>query len=151
MSRWYRTIQIPLLIASYAMYKGRYWLNSNPNATWRIPQSPINSHPPLTIVRTVLKESGAVDVLEVTSDSKVTFENHLSSVSSAASQRLSIFMKCLRLSILLMECALRDAFGVLSYPFRTDYCSAVWCLGAHTVQAVEHIGPCILWSVVPFF
>ena len=41
--------------------------------------------PPLTIVRTVLKESDDLVILEVTFDSKLTFENHLRFVSRAAS------------------------------------------------------------------
>ena len=41
--------------------------------------------PPLTIGRTVLKESDDVIILEVTFDSKMNFEKHLRSVSRAAS------------------------------------------------------------------
>ena len=44
----------------------------------------------------MLKESGDVDILGVTSDSKMTFEKHLRSVSRAASQRLGILGKYLR-------------------------------------------------------
>ena len=47
--------------------------------------------PPLTVGRTVLKESVDLDVLGVTFDLKMTFEKHLCSVSRAASQRLGIF------------------------------------------------------------
>ena len=47
----------------------------------------------LTIGRTVLKESGDLDILGVTFDSKMTLEKHLSSVSRAASQRLGILRK----------------------------------------------------------
>ena len=43
---------------------------------------------PLTIGRTVLKESDDLIILGVTFDSKLTFENHVRSVSRAASQRL---------------------------------------------------------------
>ena len=49
--------------------------------------------PPLTIGRTVLKESDDLDVLRVTVDSKMTFEKYLRSVSRAASQRLDILRK----------------------------------------------------------
>ena len=45
---------------------------------------------PLTIGRTVLKESDDLVILGVTFDSKMTFEKHLRSVSKAASQRLGI-------------------------------------------------------------
>ena len=43
--------------------------------------------PPLTIGRTVLKESDDVVIFGVTFDSKLTFEKHLVLVSRAASQR----------------------------------------------------------------
>ena len=49
--------------------------------------------PPLTIGGTVLKESDGLVILEVTFDSKMTFEKHLHSVSRAASQRLGILTK----------------------------------------------------------
>ena len=53
--------------------------------------------PPLTIGRTVLKESDGLVILGVTFDSKMTFEKHLCSVSRAASQRLGILRKSWRL------------------------------------------------------
>ena len=46
--------------------------------------------PPLTVGGTMLKEYVALDVLGVTFDSRLTFENHLRSVSRAASHRLGI-------------------------------------------------------------
>ena len=49
--------------------------------------------PPLTIGGTVLEESGDLVILGVTFDSKMTFEKHLHSVSSVASQRLGILRK----------------------------------------------------------
>ena len=52
--------------------------------------------PPLTIGRTVLKESDDLVILGVTFDSKMTFAKHLRSVSRAASQRLSILRKSWR-------------------------------------------------------
>ena len=52
------------------------------------PQSPA-----LTIGGTVLKESDDLVILGVTFDSKMTFEEHLRSVSSATSQRLGILRK----------------------------------------------------------
>ena len=45
---------------------------------------------PLTIDETVLKETDDLDILDVTFDSKMTFENQLRSVSTADSQRLGI-------------------------------------------------------------
>ena len=52
--------------------------------------------PPLTFKGTVLKESDDLVILEVTFDSKMTFEKHLRLVSRAASQRLGILMKSWR-------------------------------------------------------
>ena len=49
--------------------------------------------PPLTIGGTVLKESDNLVILGVTTDSKMTFEKHLRSISRAASQRLGILRK----------------------------------------------------------
>ena len=49
--------------------------------------------PPLTIGRTLLKESDDLVVLGVTFESKITFEKHLRSVSRAASQVLGILRK----------------------------------------------------------
>ena len=46
--------------------------------------------PPITIGRTVLKESDDLDILGVTIDSKMTFEKHRSSVFRAASQMIGI-------------------------------------------------------------
>ena len=46
--------------------------------------------PPLTVGGTVLKESVDLHILGVTLDSMMTFEQHLRSVSRAASQRLDI-------------------------------------------------------------
>ena len=52
------------------------------------PKSPL-----LTIGGTVLKESDDLVILGVTFDSKKTFENHLKSVSRAASKRLGNLRK----------------------------------------------------------
>ena len=49
--------------------------------------------PPLTIGSTVLKESDDLVILEVTFDSKLTFEKHLRLVCRAASQRFGIVRK----------------------------------------------------------
>ena len=51
--------------------------------------------PALTIGRTVLKESDDLVILGVTFSSKMTYEQHLRSVSRAASQRLGILRKSL--------------------------------------------------------
>ena len=85
--------------------------------------------PPLTIGRTVLKESDDLVILEVTFDSKTTFEKHLRSVSRAASQRLGILRKSCRVfhdRVLLARCFRGFVQPVL------EYCSAVWCSAADT-------------------
>ena len=51
--------------------------------------------PPVTIGRTVLKESDDLVILGVTFDSKITYEKLLRSVSRAASQRLDILEEVL--------------------------------------------------------
>ena len=65
-------------------------LNVSKTKTMIVSRSRTMHHksPPLTIDGTVLKESDDLDILGVTSDSKLTFEKHLHTVSRAASQRL---------------------------------------------------------------
>ena len=85
--------------------------------------------PPLTIGRTVLKESGDLVILGVTFHSKITFEKHLRSVSRAASQRLGILRNPWQLfhdRSLLGRCFRGFVLPVL------EYCSAVWCSAADT-------------------
>ena len=48
---------------------------------------------PLTLDRTVLKESADLIILGVTFDAKMTFEKNLHSVFRAAAQRLGIMRK----------------------------------------------------------
>ena len=84
---------------------------------------------PLTIGRTVLKESDDLVILGVTFDSKMTLEKHLRSVSRAASQTLGILRKSWRVfhdSSLLGRCFRGFVLPVL------EYCSAVWCSAANT-------------------
>ena len=88
------------------------------------PQSPA-----LTIGRIVLKESDDLVILRVTFDSKMTFETHLRSVSSAASQRLGILRKSWRVfhdRSLLGRCFRGFVQPVL------EYYSAVWCSAGDT-------------------
>ena len=83
----------------------------------------------LTIGGTVLKESDDLVILGVTFDSKMTFENHLRSVSRAASQRLGILMKSWHVfhdRLLLGRCVRGFVLPIL------EYCSAVWCSAAVT-------------------
>ena len=75
--------------------------------------------PPLTVGGTVPKVSVELDILGVTFDSRLTFDNHLRSVSRAASQRLGILRKSWRVfhDRLLLErcfrCFVLPFFGVL--------------------------------------
>ena len=78
--------------------------------------------PTLTIGGTVLKESDDLVILGVTFDSKMTFEEHLRSVSRTTSQRLCILKKSSRVfhdKLLLERCFLSFVMTVL------EYCSSV--------------------------
>ena len=80
--------------------------------------------PPLTLDRTVPKESDDLVMLGVIFDSKMTFETHLPSVSGAASQILGILKKSSRVfhdRSFLGRCF---RFFVLH---ALEYCSAVRC------------------------
>ena len=70
-------------------------LNASKTKTMIVPRSRTMhpQSPPLTIGGTVLKESDDHVILGVTFDSKMTFENHLRSVSRAASQVHGILRK----------------------------------------------------------
>ena len=85
---------------------------------------------PLTIGGIVLKDSGDIDILGVTFDSKMTFEKNLRSVSKAVSQRLGILRrKSLRVShdrLILWICFRSFVLPVL------EYSSAVRCSDANT-------------------
>ena len=75
----------------------------------------------------MLKESDDLYILGVTFDSKMTFEKHLCSSSSAASQSLGILRKSCRVfhdKLLLKRCF--RGFVLLVW----EYCSAVWCSAA---------------------
>ena len=78
---------------------------------------------PLTLDGTVLKESADLVILWVTFDAQMTFEKHLRSVSSAASQRLGIMRKSWQVfhdrSLLL-----RSFWSVVLQVLK--YCSTVW-------------------------
>ena len=71
--------------------------------------------PPLTIGRSVLKESDDFVILRVTFDSKKTLEKHHSSFSRATSQRLGVLRESWR--VFHDRSLLGDAFSVLSCPF----------------------------------
>ena len=81
----------------------------------------------MTLDGTVLKESADLVILGVTFDAKMSFEQHLCSVSSAAAQRLFIMRKSWHLfhdQSLLLRSFCSFVLPVL------EYCSAVWCLAA---------------------
>ena len=82
---------------------------------------------PLTLDGTVLGEFADLVILGVTFDAKMTFENHLCSVSSAAAQRLGIMRKSGQVFhdwSLLVRSFWSFVLPVL------EYCSAVWCSAA---------------------
>ena len=88
------------------------------------PQSPT-----LTIGGTVPKESDDLVILGMTFDSKMTFEKHLRSVSTAASQRLGILRTSWQVlydRLLLWRCSRGFVLPVL------EYCPVVWCSAAVT-------------------
>ena len=92
-------------------------LNESKTKTMIVSRSrPMRSQSPsLTIGGTVLKESDDLVIFGVTFGSKMTFEEHLCSVSRAASQRLGILRKSWQVfhdRLLLGRC-----FSVLSCPF----------------------------------
>ena len=75
----------------------------------------------------MLKESVELDILGVTFDSRLSFENNLRSVSRAASPRLGILRKSWRVfhdRLLLERCFRGFVLPIL------EYCSAVWCFAA---------------------
>ena len=93
-------------------------------ALWGMKLNASKTKPALTIGRTVLKESDDLVILGVAFDSKMTFENHLCSVSRAASQRLGILRKSWEVfhdRSLLGRCFRGFVLPVL------EYCSVVWC------------------------
>ena len=68
-------------------------------------------------------------ILGVTFDSKMTFEKHLRSVSTAATQKLGMLRKSWRVfhdRLLLGRCLQGFVLTVL------EYCSAMWCSNADT-------------------
>ena len=84
---------------------------------------------PLTIGGTVLKKSDDLVILGLTFDSKLTFEKHLRLVSTAASQRLGILRKFLRV---FHDRSLHERFFRGFVLPVLEYCSAVWCSDADT-------------------
>ena len=92
----------------------------------------------------MLKESVELDILGVTFDSRLTFENHLRSVSRAPSQRLGILRKSWRVfryRLLLERCFRSFVLPILKY------CSAVWCSAAEThLKLLDRVvnGACFL-------
>ena len=106
-------------------------LNASKTKTMIVSRSltPHPQSPPSTIGGTVLKESDDLVILGVTFDLKMTFEKHLRSVSSAASQRLGILRKSWQ--VFHDISFLGRCFQGLVLPV-LQYCSAVWCSAADT-------------------
>ena len=104
-------------------------LNANKNKTLIVSRSRTMhpQSPALTTGGAVLNWSDDLVKFSVTFDSKMTFEQHLRSVSRAASQRLGILRKSWQVfhdRLLLGGCYLGFILLVL------EYCSAVWCSAA---------------------
>ena len=103
--------------------------------------------PPLTIGRTVLKESGDLVILEVTFDSKLTFEKHIRLVSREASQRLGIVRKYW--PVFHDRSLLETWFWGFVLPV-VEYCSAVWCSAKALARLPIHtLNYCTVQSLVP--
>ena len=120
-------------------------LNVSKTKTMIVPRSR-TMHPqshPLTIGGTVLKESDDLVILGVTFDFKMKFEKHLRSVSIETSQRLIISGSLVEFSMI--NCFLRDAFGVLSCPFWSTVLQCGARLLIHTLNYSTML------SVVPDF
>ena len=104
-------------------------LNTSKTKTMIVFRSRTMHHqsPPLTFGGTVLKVSDDLIILGVTFDSKMTFEEHLRSVSRAASKQLDILRKSWRVfhdRSLLCRC-----FRCFVLP-ALEYFSVVWCSAA---------------------
>ena len=92
---------------------------------------------PLTLDRTVLKESADLVILRVMFDTKMRFENHLHSVSSAAAQRLGIMRKSWQ--IFQDQSLILRSFWSFVIPV-LEYCSAVWCSAADShLQLLDRV------------
>ena len=87
---------------------------------------------PLTIDGTLLKQSDDLVILGVTFDSKMTFEKHLPSVSTAASQRLGILRKSWR--VFHDRSLLGRFFRVLSCQFSSIVLQSGARLPIHTLR-----------------
>ena len=104
--------------------------------------------PQLTIGETVLKESDDLDLLGVSFDSKMIFEKHLRSVSTAASQRLCILRKSWRVfhdRLLLRRCF----WGIFVLVLKYCFCSLV--LGCRYTKLLQRVvnGTCFFnWGYV---
>ena len=83
--------------------------------------------PDLTLDDTVLEEQSELVILGVTFDTKLTFEKHVRSVASSASQKIGIMRRAGRIF---------DSVEVVQHCFRSfllpvlEYASVVWCSAA---------------------
>ena len=89
--------------------------------------------PTITVGGTVLMESVELDILEVTFDSRLSFENHFRSISRSASQRLGILRKFWRV-FFMIGCSSRDAFVVLFCLFWSTVLQCGALLLIHTLN-----------------
>ena len=104
-------------------------LNASKTKTMIVSRSPtvLPLLTPLTVDRTLLKESADLVILGASFDAKMTFEKHLCSVSSAAAQRLGIMRKPWQ--VFHDRSLFLRSFWSFVLPV-LEYCSAVWCSGA---------------------
>ena len=97
--------------------------------------------PPLTIGRTVLKDSDDLVILGVTFDSKLTFEKYLCLASKSASQRCGILKKSWR--VFHDRSLLERCFWGLSSPFWSTILQCGAQLPIHTLNywTVQSVAP----------
>ena len=105
----------------------------------------------LTLTDIALKETSELIILGVTFDPKLTFERHVKSVASSASQRIGLLRRAH---------SIFDSAEVLQHCFRSfmlpilEYASAVWCSAAvsHLAMLDRIVNRCfhLMDDVVPY-
>ena len=106
--------------------------------------------PILTLNDVALKETSELNILGVTFDPKLTFERHVRSVASSASQRIGILRRARNIF---------DSAEVMQHCFRSfmlpilEYASVVWCSAAvsHLAMLDRIVNRCsqLMNDVVP--
>ena len=85
---------------------------------------------PLTLDKSMLKDSADLIILGVTFDAKMTFEKHIRSVFSAAAQRLGMQLRGFQSwQVFHDQSLLLRSFWSFILPV-LEYCSTVWCSAA---------------------